>query len=250
MRLGAVLLGSAANRMKVDNSPGKCQLVSYGGARDKPQRGLTERPRRAEEAASVLTSPRDVEQLYPQWRNVLEKGHIIAAIRNTEALAAAAKSPTETVYLLFGNPFNITDLLTTVRQQGKLPLVNLDLLAGFSRDAINAEYLASCGAAGIVSTHSEVLRASRRHGLITVQRTFALDSSAIDAGLRTISQFVPDAIEILPAIAAPRVVAGFRQVHPNLRIMAGGLISDLKEVETLLAAGIDAVSVSDPGFWI
>ena len=198
----------------------------------------------------MSTTVHDVEQLYPQWRHVLDKGHIIAAIRNTEALAAAAKSPTETVYLLFGNPLNIPDLLRAVREQGKLPLVNLDLLAGFSRDSINAEYLASCGAAGIVSTHSEVLRASRRQGLITVQRTFALDSSAIDAGLRTVGQFVPDAVEILPAVAAPRVVARFRQIHPELRIVAGGLISDLKEVESLLAAGIDAVSVSDPRFWI
>ena len=83
-----------------------------------------------------------------------------------------------------------------------------------------------------------------------MQRTFALDSAAIDAGLRTIHQFTPDAVEILPAVAAPRVLARFRAAYPHLRIVAGGLISDLKEVETLLAAGIDAVSVSDPGFWI
>ena len=63
-------------------------------------------------------------------------------------------------------------------------------------------------------------------------------------------QFLPDAIEILPAIAAPRVAPRFRSVHPNLRIVAGGLISDLKEVESLLANGINAVSVSDPRFWI
>src|SRR5207244_5396595 len=128
----------------------------------------TRRPRpMREETMSMSNSVRDVEQIYPQWRNVLEKRHIIPAIRNIEALATAAKSPTETVYLLFGNPLNIADLLRTVREQGKLPLVNLDLLAGFSRDSINAEYLASCGAAGIVSTHSEVLRASRKQGLIT-----------------------------------------------------------------------------------
>jgi glycerol uptake operon antiterminator len=199
---------------------------------------------------SISAIDRKMEQIYPQWRDVLENRHIIAAIRNAEALAAVEKSPTETVYLLFGNPLNIGDLLKRVRDQGKLPLVNLDLLSGFSRDAINAEYLAACGAAGIVSTHGEVLRASRKHGLITVQRTFALDSAAIEAGLRTIRQFTPDAVEILPAIAAPRVFARFREVHPHLRIVAGGLISDLKEVETLLAAGIDAVSVSDPGFWI
>lgn len=185
-----------------------------------------------------------------KWRELLEKRHIIAAVRNIDALTAAAKSPTETVCLLFGNTLNIAELLRSVIDQRKLPLVNLDLLTGFSRDIINVEYLASCGAAGIVSTHYEVLRAARKQGLITVQRTFALDSSAIEAGLRTLSQFVPDAIEILPAVAAPRVAARFRQTYSQLQIMAGGLISDLKEVEHLLGAGIDAVSVSDPRFWI
>jgi glycerol uptake operon antiterminator len=199
---------------------------------------------------NLQQSARDIEQMNPQWHDVLEKRHIIAAVRNGEGLAAAETSPTDTVYLLYGNTLNIAELLRRLRSRGKLPLVNLDLLAGFSRDSINAEYLASCGAAGVISTHCEVLRASRRHGLITVQRTFALDSAAIDAGLRTMSQFLPDAIEILPAVAAPRVAPRFRNVHPNLRIVAGGLISDLKEVESLLSSGINAVSVSDPRFWI
>jgi glycerol uptake operon antiterminator len=199
---------------------------------------------------NLQPSAREIEQMNPQWHDLLERRHIIAAVRNGEGLAAAETSPTETVYLLYGNTLNIAELLRRLRHHGKLPLVNLDLLAGFSRDAINAEYLASCGAAGVISTHCEVLRASRRHGLITVQRTFALDSAAIDAGLRTMSQFLPDAIEVLPAVAAPRVAPRFRNVHPNLRIVAGGLISDLKEVESLLSNGINAVSVSDPRFWI
>jgi len=193
---------------------------------------------------------REIEQAYLQWHDVLENRHIIAAVRNLDALTAVAKSPTEVVYLLFGNTLNVGDLLKRVRQEGKLPLVNLDLLSGFSRDAINAEYLAVSGAAGVVSTHGEVLRASRKQGLITVQRTFALDSAAIEAGLRTIHQFLPDAVEILPAVAAPRVLARFRDVHPALRVVAGGLIADLKEVEGLLAAGVDAVSISDPKFWV
>ena len=185
-----------------------------------------------------------------QWSDVLENRHIIAALRNVEAVAAVASAPTDAVYLLFGNPLNIRELIKELRDSGKLPLVNLDLLTGFSRDAINAEYLAKCGAAGIVSTHYEVLRASQKRGLITVQRTFALDSAAVDAGVRTISQFRPDAVEILPAVAAPRVASKFRQIHPTLRVVAGGLVTDLKEVESLINAGIDAVSVSDPRFWI
>jgi glycerol uptake operon antiterminator len=85
---------------------------------------------------SVSTNSREIEQIYPQWRDVLDKRHIIAAIRNVDALAAVAKSPTETVYLLFGNPLSVGGLLKQLREQGKLPLVNLDLLSGFSRDAI------------------------------------------------------------------------------------------------------------------
>jgi glycerol uptake operon antiterminator len=200
--------------------------------------------------SSASATSRNVELLNPQWGDVLSRRHIIAAVRNAEALAAVARSPVDVVYLLFGSPLNIADLLRSMRETGKLPLVNLDLLAGFSRDSINAEYLAHCGAAGIVSTHFEVLRASRKQGLITVQRTFALDSAAVEAGLRTIEHFLPDAVEILPAVAAPRVAARFRHAHPHLRIVAGGLIADLKEVESLLAAGVDAVSVSDQRFWI
>jgi glycerol uptake operon antiterminator len=115
---------------------------------------------------------------------------------------------------------------------------------------VNVEFLAAAGAAGIVSTHSDVLRAGCKLGLITVQRTFALDSAAVEAGLRASNQFVPNAVEILPAVAAPRVARCFREAHPLLRVVAGGLIADLKEVEGVLAAGIDAVSVSDSRFWI
>ena len=134
-------------------------------------------------ALAESANARRIEQLFPQWGRVLETSHIIAAVRNPAALAAAAESPTETVYLLFGNTLNIGEMLKSMREHGKLPLVNLDLLHGFSRDSVNAEYLARAGAAGVVSTHSEVLRAAHKWGLITVQRTFALDSAAVDAGL-------------------------------------------------------------------
>ena len=79
-------------------------------------------------------------------------------------------------------------------------------------------------AAGIVSTHSEVLHASAKLGLITVQRTFALDSAAVEAGLRATNHFLPDAVEILPAVAAPRVAKRFREVHPGLRIVAARML--------------------------
>jgi glycerol uptake operon antiterminator len=201
--------------------------------------------RRASEKKTIQ-APRDKER----WDEILKDSSIIAAVRSTETLESALASPVRLVYLLFGNPMNLSQMIEKVRACGKLPLVNADLLQGFSRDAFAVEYLASAGAAGIISTHHETLKAARAHGLITVLRTFTIDSAAVEAGRRFLVHFQPDAIELLPAIAAPLVIDRIRDSHPALQIIAGGLVSDLMQVEKLIQAGVNAVSLSDPELWI
>lgn len=184
------------------------------------------------------------------WDEIVRDSRIIAAVRGSETLEQALDSPVRIVYLLFGNPMNIADAIAAVRARGKLPLVNADLLQGFSRDALAVEYLAHCGAGGIISTHHETLRAARARGLITVLRTFVIDSAAVEAGRRFLANFQPDVIELLPAIAAPLVLERIRAAHPALFVVAGGLLSDLRQVDDLIKAGVDAVSLSDPALWI
>lgn len=193
-----------------------------------------------------LPAPRD-KQL---WDDIVQESRIIAAVRSAETLAQALDSPVRIVYLLFGNPMSIAGMIASVRERGKLPLVNADLLQGFSRDASAVEYLAHCGAAGIISTHHETLRAARARGLITVLRTFVIDSAALEAGQRFLANFQPDVIELLPAIAAPLVLERIRSTHPDLFVIAGGLLSDLRQVDELVRAGVNAVSLSDPALWI
>ena len=115
-------------------------------------------------------NPRDIEQLNPQWRDVLENRHIIAAVRNDGGLAAAEKSATETVYLLYGNTLNVADLLKRLRGYGKFPLVNLDLLTGFSRDSINAEY---CEFEGGTFRSTDVVEGCVNSNTVVVQRMSA-----------------------------------------------------------------------------
>jgi glycerol uptake operon antiterminator len=184
------------------------------------------------------------------WDEFLRETRIIAAVRNAEGLQSALESPVRIVYLLFGNPMNIGSMLKSVRDCGKLPLVNADLLQGISRDAYAVEYLASCGTAGIISTNHETLRAARAQELVTVLRTFIIDSAAVESGKRFLMHFQPDAIELLPAIAAPLVIDGIRESHPHLHVIAGGLVTNLKQVERLVEAKVDAVSLSDPKLWL
>jgi glycerol uptake operon antiterminator len=103
---------------------------------------------------------------------------------------------------------------------------------------------------GVVSTRFETLKIAHTLGLITVQRTFAIDSAAVTAALRCLTQFLPDAMEVLPAMASPKVAQRLHNTYPSLKIMGGGLIENVKEIEGLLAAGIHSVSVSNEHLWV
>ncbi len=154
------------------------------------------------------------------------------------------------MYLLFGSVLTVADLIASLRDSGKSTLVNIDLLGGLGADASAVQFLERAGAVGIISTHSEALRASRSRGLCAVQRSFLLDSQAVTQVLRAVDRFAPDAVELLPAPVAPRVVERFNAAHPDVVLTAGGLVDSLAEVDALVRAGIRAVSVSDPEIWI
>jgi glycerol uptake operon antiterminator len=180
----------------------------------------------------------------------LRDSPIIAAVNNLDSFQVALASPAQAVYVLFGTPLTLPGLIADAQHQGKLCMISLDFMEGLARDRHAIEYLASSGADGIVSTKFDALRAANTLGLVTILRTFIIDSAAVAATLKALSSFEPDAIEILPAVVAPKVVARFRQVHPSLHMIAGGLIETVREIECLFQIGVNSISVSDPRLWV
>ncbi len=180
----------------------------------------------------------------------LEDCPIIAAVNQLETFHAALRSPCRAIYLLTGNPLSLPEMLQQARDCGKICLVNIDFLDGLARDRFAVEFLAKSSVAGIVSTHSEVLKAAHTLGLITVQRTFGIDSAAATAAKRSLAKFVPDLVEVLPAMAAPKIARRLLSDYPSLGIIGGGLIETVREIEDLLGAGIRSVSVSNPQLWL
>ena len=154
----------------------------------------------------------------------LTGGPIIASIVSNEAFDAALAAPTRMLYLLIGNPLTLPGLLKRAQDHGKTCIANLDFLEGLARDRSAVEFLAAHGAAGIVSTHVETLKAAKAMGLKTVQRTFAIDNAAVKTIEKSLAWFVPDAVEVLPAMVAPRIGRRLRKVQAELTIVGGGLI--------------------------
>ena len=149
---------------------------------------------------------------------LLEQTHIIPSIRAPEFIASSARAPGKVVYFLFGNPEHIAEMVEVVAAAGKVPMVNIDLAAGLARDEVfRCLYLAHRQVQGIISTHIEPLRAARDFGLFTIKRTFLLDSAALDCSLHSLKQFLPDALEIMPAIAAPAYFPDCTRFIPSFR---------------------------------
>jgi glycerol uptake operon antiterminator len=205
-----------------------------------------DRPRPPEnyEIGAVLVEPRK------NLLAILERGRVIPAPRLLEHIPRAAASPAKIVFLLCGTPVTIGDAVAQLRDKGKLPIANLDLLQGFSQHVQAVEFLAKTGVAGIISTHQNLLRAATSNGLIAVQRTFMLDSAAVENSIRTLKNFLPDIVELLPAVAAPIVLPRLRAAFPDLLVTACGLMTSLKQIDDLVKQGVTAVSASDPALWV
>jgi glycerol uptake operon antiterminator len=130
-----------------------------------------------------------------------------------------------------------------------LPLfVHVDLVAGLENSEAGIEYLAACKRlTGVVTVHHHLVAAARRAGLLSIVRLFLSDSRAVDRALSVVSKSHPDAIEILPAVAAAKVAKDFA----NCRIprIAGGLCRTDADVADVLASGCRAVTSTSANLW-
>lgn len=155
------------------------------------------------------------------------------------------------VFLQGGSLHALSDTLNEFdgRKLGKVPLlVHIDLLAGLENNDAGLEFLASFERiSGIVTVHHHLAGAARKLGLLSVVRLFLSDSRAMDRGLAVVNKSRPDAIEILPAAAAPKVAADFASCR--IPRIAGGLCRTEADVKETLASGCRAVTSTSPELW-
>ncbi len=182
--------------------------------------------------------------LYDQLQN----NPVIASAGNEEELSLALGSDCRVVFLLMGNVLDIGDLTRRVHESGKLCVIHLDLIEGFSSKEIAVDALwRETGAEGIISTRGALIRRAKQLGLAAVQRGFMLDSRSLSSFEQQIQQSRPDFVEILPGLL-PKVIATLKE-RLNVPIIAGGFIHEKEDVIAALQAGALAVSASSPKVW-
>jgi len=189
-----------------------------------------------------------LEQAAQQLFEQLQINPVIAAAGNDEEFSLALKSDCRVVFLLTGNVLDIGTLTRRVHESGKLCVIHLDLIEGYSGkeiavDAIHRE----TGAEGITSTRGALIRRARQLGMAAVQRGFMLDSRSLNSFEQQIQQSRPDFVEILPGLL-PKVIATLKE-RVDVPIIAGGFIHEKEDVFAAISAGALAVSASSPKIW-
>ena len=172
---------------------------------------------------------------------------VIPAVRGPDdALERALAGQYPAIFVLGGDLFRVIRRLEEEEARPRV-FVNVDLVGGVAADASGISFLGR-HVEGVISTHRHTIELAKEVELITVQRLFAIDSGAVERGLKLIRRAAPDLVEILPAMAFTTIRDDYHK-RVEQPVLAGGLLKNRAEVTSLLKAGAVGVSVSNRSLW-
>ena len=179
---------------------------------------------------------------------LLEESPIIAAIKSWEGLEKSLKSECKVVFVLFGTICDIDQIVARIKDAGKVAIVHVEMIQGLSTKRVAVDFIAhNTRADGIISTKNTLVERAKETGLYAIQRTFVVDSIALDTLKKQIEMFRPDAVEIMPGVM-PKILKQICRTG-RVPVIAGGLISDKEDVMGALSAGAAAVSTTNQKVW-
>ena len=169
---------------------------------------------------------------------LLEESPIIAAVKSWEGLEKSLKSECKVVFVLFGTICDIDQIVARIKDAGKVAIVHVDMIQGLSTKRVAVDF---------ISTKNTLVEHAKEMGLYAIQRTFVVDSIALDTLKKQIEMFRPDAVEIMPGVM-PKILKIMRE-YTDIPLIAGGLLSDKKDVMAAFEAGADAISATNEAVW-
>lgn len=180
--------------------------------------------------------------------DLLELSPVIAAVKDDAGLKRCFDSECQVAFILYGNVCNISEIVEQIKAHGKTAFVHADLTGGLSSKEIAVDFIKqNTKADGIISTKPMLTKRAIELGLYGVQRTFIIDSLAMATMKKQIDAYRPDMIEVMPGIM-PKVLREIRS-YTKIPIIAGGLISDKKDILSAFDSGADAISTTKEELW-
>ena len=179
--------------------------------------------------------------------SVFSNRRVCAAVRTREDFDYALESKVDVIFLLYSNILNMNSYIEKAHKAEKKIFIHMDFVEGVGKDRIGLEYLKNLGVDGILTTRSNMIRAAKELGLVTIQRFFIVDSHSVDTAVESIRIAKPDVVEIMPGVVRKKIREFAEKVSTD--ILAGGLVEFKEDVDLAIEAGATAVSTADRELW-
>lgn len=173
---------------------------------------------------------------------------VIPAVRNLRDFEKSLETKHDVIVILEVRLGQVKSIVKTGQAANKKVLLHIDLIKGLKADDYGVEFLVNeIKPDGIISTRGNVVEMVKKRGLLAIQRVFLLDSLSLENNIKNGERYQPDYIEILPG-KLPEVLDEIKK-ETDIPIIAGGFITEKKDIETALNAGAIAVSTSASNLW-
>lgn len=172
---------------------------------------------------------------------------IIAAVRTDEDFDTAAASDVKNIFMLDSNILTMAFMIKKAHEAGKKIFIHVDFAEGIGKDKYGLMFLKQCGADGIITTRTGLVRLAREIGLFSIQRFFVVDSHSVKTMVESAKASRPDMLELMPCMVT-KIISGIKE-SLGIPIIAGGLVETDDEAAAAIDAGAEFVSVSDSVFW-
>ena len=175
----------------------------------------------------------------------LEASPVIAAVKD-KLFESALRSPADVIFLFGADIMTVEDRIHQAHKAEKYLFIHIDLTEGIGKDKAGLRFLSACGADGILSTKTSLIRLAKELQMVTVQRFFAYDSQGVESIDEVLRSSTPDIIEIMPGVI-DKIIRRFSS--GSIPLIAGGLIETKAEVTGALRCGAIAVSTGKQELW-
>lgn len=178
------------------------------------------------------------------FKKILSENQKIIAVKDEKALEKALESNSKIIFLLSSDILTIEETTRKIKAKNKISFIHLDMIKGLNpKDNSALDFLReNTFADGIITTKSQVAKYANKIGFLVIQRCFLIDSLSLTSTLKLVKEDYIDAMEILPGVM-PKIIEKIYKAS-NIPIIAGGLISDIEDVNIALSSGAIAISTT------
>lgn len=183
--------------------------------------------------------------------NLIEKfedNPVIAGVNSDSKLEKVIKSDCDIVFLLYGDICNLSNIVKTLKYNGKLVFVDIDFIEGLSLKEISIDFIFKiANLDGIISSKNNIVKIAKNKGYFAIHRFFLIDSKSFFKLPNQIYSSGADIVEILPG-AMPKVISWVKE-KVDIPVITSGLICEKEDVINALQAGAVSISSTNTTIW-